>query len=213
LTPTAVLVDPHPLWLDGLESALRRVDIKTAAKTRSLDGGSMLVSEVLPDLVIAETTIDGDVDSGLQWVAAATFSSPETKIVVLSENSETGHIEDTLTAGAEAYVLKRTHVEDLVSAVKQLFNRSVFLRGETSVRQSFAMSTTPDALPLTRRELDILRLAAEGHSNVRIARILWITEQTVKFHLSNVYRKIAVSNRTEASRWAELHGLLGTQVA
>ena len=61
---------------------------------------------------------------------------------------------------------------------------------------------------LTRRELEILTLVAEGHSNAQLARMLWVTEQTVKFHLSNIYRKLNVSNRTEASRWAQVHGLL-----
>jgi DNA-binding NarL/FixJ family response regulator len=61
---------------------------------------------------------------------------------------------------------------------------------------------------LTRRELEILQLVAEGHSNAKLAKQLWVTEQTIKFHLSNVYRKLDVSNRTEAARWAQLHGLL-----
>jgi DNA-binding CsgD family transcriptional regulator len=60
---------------------------------------------------------------------------------------------------------------------------------------------------LTKRELEILRLVAEGGSNAEIARGLWVTEQTVKFHLANVYRKIGVANRTEAARFAYLHGL------
>jgi DNA-binding CsgD family transcriptional regulator len=64
---------------------------------------------------------------------------------------------------------------------------------------------------LTRRELEILRLVAEGHSNSQMARMLWVTEQTVKFHLSNIYRKLEVANRTEASRWAQVHGLLPAQ--
>jgi DNA-binding CsgD family transcriptional regulator len=61
---------------------------------------------------------------------------------------------------------------------------------------------------LTRREREILQLVAEGHSNAQLARMLWVTEQTVKFHLSNIYRKLDVANRTEASRWAQLNGLL-----
>jgi DNA-binding CsgD family transcriptional regulator len=61
---------------------------------------------------------------------------------------------------------------------------------------------------LTRREVEILRLVSEGHSNAQVARTLWVTEQTVKFHLSNIYRKLDVGNRTEASRWAQLHGVL-----
>ena len=59
---------------------------------------------------------------------------------------------------------------------------------------------------MTRRELEILKLVAEGHSNAALARMLWVTEQTVKFHLSNVYRKLDVTNRTEASRWAQRNG-------
>ena len=68
----------------------------------------------------------------------------------------------------------------------------------------------PAAHDLTRRELEILQLVAEGHSNSQLARMLWVTEQTVKFHLSNIYRKLDVANRTEASRWAQLNGLLST---
>ena len=63
-------------------------------------------------------------------------------------------------------------------------------------------------MDLTRRELEILQLVAEGHSNSQLAKMLWVTEQTIKFHLSNIYRKLDVSNRTEASRWAQLHGIL-----
>jgi DNA-binding NarL/FixJ family response regulator len=66
----------------------------------------------------------------------------------------------------------------------------------------------PKACPLTPRELEILRAAAEGPTNAQIARQLWVTEQTVKFHLSNIYRKLGVSNRTEASRYALMHGLV-----
>ncbi len=69
---------------------------------------------------------------------------------------------------------------------------------------------TEDLPDLTRRELEILQFVAEGHSNTQLAKMLWVTEQTVKFHLSNVYRKLHVANRTEASRWAQLNGLLSS---
>jgi DNA-binding NarL/FixJ family response regulator len=65
--------------------------------------------------------------------------------------------------------------------------------------------------PLTARELEILRAVAEGHTNARIGRLLWVTEQTVKFHLSNIYRKLGVSNRTEASRYALVNGMVTLQ--
>ena len=65
-----------------------------------------------------------------------------------------------------------------------------------------------DTAVLTRRELEILQLVAEGNSNAQVGRLLWVTEQTVKFHLSNIYRKLDVANRTEASRWAQVRNLL-----
>ena len=61
---------------------------------------------------------------------------------------------------------------------------------------------------MTKREREILELAAEGYSNAQLAKMLWVTEQTVKFHLSNVYRKLDVANRTEAARWAQVNGLV-----
>ena len=67
------------------------------------------------------------------------------------------------------------------------------------------------ACPLTNRELEILRAVAEGHTNARIGRELWVTEQTVKFHLSKIYRKLGVANRTEASRYAFVHDLFATR--
>jgi DNA-binding CsgD family transcriptional regulator len=66
---------------------------------------------------------------------------------------------------------------------------------------------------LTRRELEILQLVGEGRSNAQVGRMLWVTEQTVKFHLSNIYRKLDVSNRTEASRWAQVRNLLPSPAA
>src|SRR5206468_12815783 len=79
-------------------------------------------------------------------------------------------------------------------------------------RQPVLRSVEREPAPeLTRRELEILRLVAEGHSNLQLAQMLWVTEQTVKFHLSNIYRKLQVANRTEASRWAQLNGLLPSQ--
>jgi len=84
----------------------------------------------------------------------------------------------------------------------------VFMRG--NVHGVVGRSEAEKEARLTRRESEILRLVADGKPNGEIARDLWITEQTVKYHVSNIYRKLGVANRTEASRWAQLHGLLAT---
>jgi DNA-binding NarL/FixJ family response regulator len=82
------------------------------------------------------------------------------------------------------------------------------VRGNVVHRYESPRRASTQACPLTRRELEILLLAAEGHTNGHIARSLWVTEQTVKFHLSNTYRKLGVANRTEASRYAHMHALV-----
>jgi len=100
--------------------------------------------------------------------------------------------------------------------VRQAFDHSIYFASNGEHGATSAIETTSpedNAVCLTKREIEILRLAAEGHSNSQLARMLWVTEQTVKFHLSNIYRKLDVSNRTEASRWAQRHGMLGEQPA
>jgi DNA-binding NarL/FixJ family response regulator len=204
---SAVLVDAQPLWLDGVERALERLSIRTVGRASSLSAASGCLADTWPDLVVAETNVDEDPNTGREWIGNVAAEFPATSIVVLSTLASEDHIAETLTRGAQAYVLKTAAVDDLIATVRQIFHRSVFFAPPAA---PILHAPTPlDATRiLTRRELHILRLAAEGHSNVRISRILWVTEQTVKFHLSNVYRKLDVANRTEASRWAQLNGLL-----
>jgi DNA-binding NarL/FixJ family response regulator len=102
-------------------------------------------------------------------------------------------------------VFKTAHPDDLASAIRQVFDHSVFVAGSSPAP---AYPRVGDPSGLTRREIEILQAVSEGHSNAQVATMLWITEQTVKFHLSNIYRKLDVSNRTEASRWAQLNDLL-----
>ena len=78
------------------------------------------------------------------------------------------------------------------------------------MRRSRASRASQDieAVGLTRREREILQLVSEGNTNGQVAKVLWVTEQTVKFHLANIFRKLDVTNRTQASRWAHAHGLV-----
>jgi DNA-binding NarL/FixJ family response regulator len=130
-------------------------------------------------------------------------------VIMLSLYGSPEYIEAAFEAGASAYVLKTAEAEDFATTVRQSFEQSIYFDGGRP-----RPAPTPPQAPkeesgrLTRRELEILRLAAEGHKNAEMAAMLWLTEQTIKFHLSNIYRKLNVANRTEASRWAQVHGLL-----
>ena len=107
-------------------------------------------------------------------------------------------------------MLKSANPDDLRSAIRQAFEPSLFLASDFMHGAPEPAEKGPVDAGLTRREVEILQLVAEGYSNAQLAKMLWVTEQTVKFHLSNIYRKLGVANRTEASRWAQLNGLLTT---
>jgi DNA-binding NarL/FixJ family response regulator len=203
---TAVLLDHHPLWLDAIQPVLDRAGVDVAGRTDSAATALALLKEHNPDLFVVEPgTSTGDFDTGR--VRDALRVSPRTKVLVLSDRADAREIDDALAAGASAFVVKTAHPDDLGAAVRQTFEHSVYLAGGRAVTEPRPNDLEPPA-DLTRRELEILRLVSEGHSNAGLAKMLWVTEQTVKFHLSNIYRKLNVANRTEASRWAQLHGIL-----
>jgi two-component system, NarL family, response regulator LiaR len=208
----AVLLDPHPIWLDAVEIVLKRVGVGIAAKTTSGAEAIRLVEELRPQLLTLEIdALPGEPD-GFEILRRTRTAVETLRTIVLSRNHETRYVDIALEAGASAYIVKTAHPDDVASAVRQAFDHSVFLPGmPVGPREGPPEARTrATQIPggLTRRELEILKLVAEGHSNAALARMLWVTEQTVKFHLSNVYRKLDVSNRTEASRWAQVNGVL-----
>jgi DNA-binding NarL/FixJ family response regulator len=205
---TAVLVDHHPLWLDAVSMVVGDLGLTVVGTATSGREGLALVTEHRPDVLVTGIQMpDGDID-GIELVRKGNEIVPGLRAIVLSVYDDSKHIDGALAAGAVAYVIKTAHPDDLRSAIRQAFAHSVYLPGSRPAAAQAARVATHDLPDLTRRELEILQLVAEGHSNTQLAKMLWVTEQTVKFHLSNVYRKLDVANRTEASRWAQLHGLL-----
>jgi DNA-binding NarL/FixJ family response regulator len=140
---------------------------------------------------------------GLVWLRRAVDAMPSGKAIVLSRRTEQELIDAALHAGAVAYVIKTAGTDDLAAAVRQVFEHSVYL-GPQTVRPTRDTRAFGERHDLTARELEILQLLVDGHSNARLAQMLWVTEQTVKFHLSNIYRKLGVASRAEASRMAQL---------
>jgi DNA-binding NarL/FixJ family response regulator len=208
---TAVVLDEQPLWLNAVGDLLARVGVGVIGTATNADEAVRLVEEHRPDMIIA-STVPTNVNESLRCIERVKNASPSTKVIVLSASEDSDQIDAAFDAGASVYCMKTAEPEDLASAVRQAFHHSIFLARDrraagtlTSRQPTVPLENEPD---LTRRELEILRLVADGHSNAQLARMLWVTEQTVKFHLSNIYRKLAVANRTEASRWAQLHGLL-----
>ena len=213
ISRTAIVLDRHPLWAEAVEGVLRRVGVDIVGKATTGGDALALVQRLRPDLLVTDIgAVDGD-HAGLTCLREARQRVPELRAVVLSLSDDSKEIDAALQAGAAAYVLKSAHPDDLASAVRQAFAHSVYFAPPAGTWNGNTLHRgmeSADRAELTKREREILQLVAEGYSNAQLARMLWVTEQTVKFHLSNVYRKLNVSNRTEAARWAQLQGLVPT---
>src|SRR5439155_4225412 len=137
-----------------------------------------LVEQHQPDIFVVEIKAAEDSMDAFALPRVASERAPDTKTIVLSENEERVFIEGSLQAGAVAYVVKSVHPDDLTTTIRQVFEHSVYLPS-SQVQNPALMQRKRDRSPLTRRETEILRLTAEGYSNAQMAKMLWVTEQTV----------------------------------
>ena len=146
-----------------------------------------------------------DSELTLERIAELRRAVPDAKIVLLTLCMDANWLAEASEAGIDAAVAKVARPGGIGALVREIVRGNVF-----HAFASGATRSVPKQHELTARELEILQLAASGNSNRRIAERLWVTEQTVKFHLSNVYRKLGVSNRTEASHLAHMDGLVAS---
>jgi DNA-binding NarL/FixJ family response regulator len=203
---SAVILDKYPLWLDAMRSLVGGMGVVVVGAVTDCEGAVALVEAERPDVFIAG--IDPLNPSEVACIRKAKEAHSGVRSIVVADSADDEAIHAAFAAGASVYCSKTAEQQDLASAIRLTFSRSIHIAATEGPTVTAEASPPELAHNLTRRELEILRLVAEGSSNSQLAQMLWVTEQTVKFHLSNVYRKLGVTNRTEASRWAQLHGLL-----
>jgi DNA-binding NarL/FixJ family response regulator len=149
------------------------------------------------------------VDAGgpeLPWprlLVRAKKAAPGAKFILVGDDEDPAVVQRAFEAGADAYLTKRVEPDDLVFAIRQVLAPALYLVWPFVGSRRTTERSAARPLGLTRREGEVLDLIAQGYSNAEIARDLGITEQTVKGHLWRLYRKLGVSNRTAAARWAE----------
>jgi DNA-binding NarL/FixJ family response regulator len=200
-----VLADDHRLVLEGVRHALERDDdFQVVATTHSGAEVADLVARHRPDIVVMDLRMPG-VD-GLQALDQIRARDTKTKVVMLSASERPDEIESALAHGADGFILKSVNPGDLPAALRQVHEGTVFHPG---VGRPDTSASAAETAGLTDREVTLLRALARGLSNKQISQELWITEQTVKFHLRNIYRKLNVANRTGAATWAHEHRLAG----
>jgi DNA-binding NarL/FixJ family response regulator len=198
-----VVADDHRLMLDALRLAFEEVEgMDLVGETNEGRKLLPLVAREKPDVVLLDFRMP-DMD-GLACLDKLKSQHPEITVVMLSAEDDPALVQEALRRGASAYVLKQIDPRDLPSAIRQAVEGTVYqvIGGEEAEDE-------PDSAfsGLSPKERAVLTLISRGLSNKEIARELWVSEQTVKFHLTNIYRKLGVANRTEAARAAFRFGL------
>ncbi|HEY4620073.1 MAG TPA: response regulator transcription factor [Gaiellaceae bacterium] len=202
-----VIADDHRLVLDGIRRALEEDgNFEIVGETQNGTQVLPLVAREKPDLVLLDVRMPHM--DGLACLDEIRRRYPEIKVVMLSASTSGDLIEAALRRGASAYVVKSVDPEDLPATLRQALEGNV----HTAVGLEDTERSGAKALGLTQREVTILGALARGLSNDEIAKEFWVAPQTVKFHLTNIYRKLGVKNRTEATRLAYQHGFVESPI-
>ena len=201
-----LIVDDHRVVRMGLETLLGSIeDFDVVGSADDGDEAVIQTEKLRPDIVLMDLSmprVDG-IDATRQIVAAY----PASKVVVLTSFSDRQRVLDALDAGAAGYLLKDAEPDDLVRGIMAV------ARGEAPLdpRAAKALLTTRNTpracAELTPRERAVLRLLVGGMANKQIARELGISEATVKAHLTSIFQRIGVNDRTQAALWAQRNGI------
>jgi two-component system nitrate/nitrite response regulator NarL len=203
----AVLIaDDHPLIIAGIRRTIDLVeDMHVVGEAQSGAELAQLIERRRPDIVLMDLRMPGV--SGTEMIELISTRWPDTKTIVLSACDDAPTIESVLGAGATAYVLKTAASLDVTSIIRQVASGAAVPTPALAPARA-AAAQQPTGPSLTARERDLLSRVAAGMTTSAISRELWVSEHTIKFHLTNIYRKLGVPNRAGAVRYALEHGLV-----
>jgi DNA-binding NarL/FixJ family response regulator len=199
-----LLADDHALTLAAVKSALESADdIKVVAEASSGRMALGLLERSTPDVALIDMHMPGKID-GLTCAERIRRRYPQTRVVIISGFTDDAAINMAFRRGAHAFISKAVDPRDIAPALRQAVAGTVYHAppGDGPLEAE----DVPEGI--SEREVTVLKAVAAGLSNAEIAKRLWVSEHTVKFHLTNIFRKLDVKNRTEAARWAHSHGLV-----
>ena len=199
-----VLVDDHAVLRSGLAALLSGAgDIEVVGQAAEGAEAVDVVRRTRPDVVVMDLQMPG-VD-GVQATSRILTEELGCEVVVLTSYSDSSRIVAALDAGAVGYLLKDADPEDLISGVRAVSRGESPLHPRVARQLLSARAERSQAVDLTPREAEVLGLVRQGLANKQIARRLGISERTVKAHLTSVFQRIGVADRTQAALWAERH--------
>ena len=197
-----MIVDDHPLFRKGMRSLLESLpDFEVVGEAADGHAAVQLAGDIQPDLILMDLQMPES--SGLEAIRAIMSASPNIRILVVTLFEDDDSVFAALRAGARGYLLKDADEEEMVRAMRAVANNEAIFSPAIANRVLSYFATSP-ALPkaifpgLTERELDILRLMAQGNTNHQIAENLVLSQKTVSNYVSNIFSKLQVADRTQA---------------
>jgi two-component system NarL family response regulator len=207
-----IIVDDHILFREGLASIIRlEPDIEVVGMAGSVKEAVDLACSVQPDMILMDFSMpDG---TGADATRLILQNNPKCKIVFLTMSEEDENLFDAVRSGAKGYLLKNMQPQKLVAALRAVqkgesaLSRSMTMRLMEELSRTQKIEVVPD-VTLTMREIDVIRSLASGLSNSQIADQLYISENTVKYHVHSILRKLGLSDRKELSQYAKERGFV-----
>jgi DNA-binding NarL/FixJ family response regulator len=209
---TVLVVDDHDVVRQGIRAFLEaQPDLRIVGEATSGEEAVRLTQEHIPDIVLMDLAMPGM--SGIEATREVKRVSPRTQVVVLTSYHDDEYIFPALRAGAISYTLKDVHRGELVETIRKAAQGESVLDPRVATRviqevRKAKQSIPPAFADLTERELEVLHLIAEGHSNSAIAEKLVLSEKTVKGHVSNILSKLHMADRTQAAVFAWQQGFM-----
>jgi DNA-binding NarL/FixJ family response regulator len=202
-TIRVILAEDHALMRDAVKLVFDETeDVELVGEVATGHDLLPLVNRVPADVVLLDVQLPGL--DGLGCLEVLAEHHPRMKVAMLSAVEDPQVIESAFRRGARAYILKSVNPFDLPAAIRQIVENTVIHHSTTA--QVGGAPVTPTG-GLSEKEAAVLVELCQGHTNKQIAASLWLSEQTVKFHLRNIYRKLGIKSRTEALRFAYEHDL------
>jgi DNA-binding NarL/FixJ family response regulator len=199
-----LVADDHQLVRAGLDQLLATADdIELVATAADGDEAVRLFDELRPDVVLMDLSMP--VLDGVAATGRIVALERAAKVVILTSFSDDRRIMEALRAGATGYLLKDANADELIGSIRAAAAGGVPLDPKAARVLLETQRLGRPAQELSDRELGVLRLVAEGLANKQIARRLGISEATVKAHLTSIFQRLGVTDRTQAALWAQEH--------
>jgi DNA-binding NarL/FixJ family response regulator len=209
-----LLVDDHDLFRTGLRNLLEEQDVAVVGECDNGTDALRAVRELAPDVVVMDLNMPGI--SGVEATRQISMIAPLTRVLVLTISDQDSDVMDAILAGACGYLLKDSSIQDLMRGIQSaavgesLISPHIAAKVLQRVRATTSQPDVAEAIrtELSDREIEVLKLIANGKDNAEIARELHISPKTVKNHISNILMKLQIQNRIQAAVYAVRSGIV-----